>query len=527
MKFLPALLIFLYFTPLFLYAGPPKSSRYYISDYENVLGTSMELKVSATSSEAAKKAENAVLHEIARLSAILSGYDPNSEFSRWERTMQVAVRVSPELFNVLGLFDRWRTRTGGALDASAEAVTRVWKEAAKRGQVPAADELARAVAEVKQRQWELDSARHTATHLGNSPLMLNSFAKSYIIRRAADAGRNAAGADAIVVNIGGDLVVSGDIPEAVAVSDPKADAENDAPMTVLRVSNAAVATSGNYRRGELINGRWYSHIVDPRTGQPADGILSATVVAPDATDAGALATAFNVLSTAESVKLAATVPGVEYLIVTKEGKKTESAGWKALEEAVTGSRGGSAMDADREMAADRGTGAGAGATGGAGAVGGAGALGAFEMVINLEINLQNQGTVKRPYVAVWVEDENHAPVRTITVWHGADKYLPELKSWYLKYRGLYATDRSWSGSHTSATRSAGKYTLKWDGLDDQGNPVKPGHYFVKIEASREHGTYQLMRQEIDCDDKSKVINLAGNIEIAAASLDYRKTDNGQ
>ncbi|HEV9038672.1 MAG TPA: FAD:protein FMN transferase [Puia sp.] len=270
MKFLPGLLIFLYLAPLFLYAGAPPNSRQYVSDYENVIGTSMELKVSTTSPAAAEKAQKAVMHEIGRLSAILSAYNRNSEFSRWERTAHVPVRVSPELFEVLGLFDQWRIRTAGALDASVEAVTRVWKEAAGQGRLPGAGQLAQAVAEVKQRHWELDSITHTATHLSNTPLMLNSFAKNYIIRRAADAGRAAAGADAIVVNIGGDLVVTGNVPETVAVSDPKADAENDAPVTLLRISNAAVATSGNYRRGELIDGHWNSHIVDPRTGIPAD-----------------------------------------------------------------------------------------------------------------------------------------------------------------------------------------------------------------------------------------------------------------
>jgi hypothetical protein len=151
--------------------------------------------------------------------------------------------------------------------------------------------------------------------------------------------------------------------------------------------------------------------------------------------------------------------------------------------------------------------------------------GDFELVVNLEINLQKEGFVKRPYVAVWVEDENHAPVRCLTVWHGSDKYLPELRSWYLKYRSLYTTDKNFNTSATSATRPAGKYTVKWDGKDDQGNFVKPGKYTVKIEAAREHGTYQLMRQEIVWNESPKRIDLTGNIEIASASLDYRKKTN--
>ncbi|HEV3411591.1 MAG TPA: DUF2271 domain-containing protein [Puia sp.] len=473
---------------------PVKPHRLYVSHFENVLGTSLELKLSAGSTAASEAAEAAVLKEIDRLSGILSGYDPHSEFSRWMKTSQTPVPVSAELFEVLGLFDQWRIRTDGALDASAEVITKLWKQAAVKDQLPSAADLALAVSRVRQPHWKLDSLNRTATHLSDVPLVLNSFAKSYIIRHAADAGRNIKGIDAIIVNIGGDLVISGDLKETVLISDPKDDAENAEPVDRLLVSDQAVATSGNYRRGEQIRGHWYSHIVDPRTGQPAGNILSATVVAPNATDAGALATAFNVLSAEESVRLASTIPGAEYLILTAAGDRISSPGWKSMEKT---SPPGIASPAE----------------------------GDFEVLINLQINLQTQGNVKRPYIAVWVEDMNHAPVRTIAVWHGSDRYLPELKSWYLKYRDLYTSDRNFNSSSTSATRSAGKYSEKWDGTDDQGKPVKPGKYVIKIEAAREHGTYQLMRQELDCDDTPKQINIGANIEVAA-SLDYRKIKNG-
>src|SRR5215831_15934864 len=87
----------------------PKSKRshLYISQYENVLGTSMEIKVSARSQQEASIAEATALAEISRLSKILSGYDPDSEFSRWLKTSGKAVPVSKELFEVLSLFDEW------------------------------------------------------------------------------------------------------------------------------------------------------------------------------------------------------------------------------------------------------------------------------------------------------------------------------------------------------------------------------------------------------------------------------------
>src|SRR5579872_6374755 len=224
--------------------------RNYTWHYENVLGTSLELKAVAASETAAGQAEQAALREIEREAKILSAWDPASEFSRWERSRGQAVPVSPELFEVLGLFDQWHDRTGGALDASAEAVTRVWKNAEARHALPSEQELAAAVAAVHQPHWQLDSLHRTATHLSATPLALNSFAKSYIAGHAADAMLASPGVRSVVVNIGGDLVVRGAGSEQVDIADPKSDAENAAPIASLQIHDRAIATSGNYRRGE-------------------------------------------------------------------------------------------------------------------------------------------------------------------------------------------------------------------------------------------------------------------------------------
>src|SRR5450755_3320146 len=76
-------------------AGPERGGRLFVSHFENVLGTSLELKVLASSEKQASVAEGAVLKEIGRLGKILSAYDAGSEFSQWFRTRGQAVRVSP------------------------------------------------------------------------------------------------------------------------------------------------------------------------------------------------------------------------------------------------------------------------------------------------------------------------------------------------------------------------------------------------------------------------------------------------
>jgi hypothetical protein len=126
-------------------------------------------------------------------------------------------------------------------------------------------------------------------------------------------------------------------------------------------------------------------------------------------------------------------------------------------------------------------------------------------------------------VAVWIEDKDRLPVRTLALWFQKSRWLPDLKSWYRadRLRAL-ADGTELVASVSSATRPAGKYSLIWDGTDNQGKPVKAGVYTVCIEAAREHGTYQITRQEMDFSAAPRHMDLTANVEIASASLDYHK-----
>ncbi len=465
---------------------------------EGVLGTSLELRVTANTHVTAGKAEARALAEIERESKVLSGYDSGSEFSRWMKTRGASVPVSDDLFEVLSRFDRYRALTRGAMDASAEAVSQVWKSAAADHRLPARAEIDAAIAAARRPNWSLDRTQHTATHLSATPLILNSFTKSYIAAKAADAVLSLPGVIAVVVNIGGDLVARGPRTEAVDIADPLNDAENAEPIARIEVRDRAVATSGNYRRGVTIGGKFYSHIVDPRTGQPVDHILSSTVVAADASDAGALATAFSVLTPEESARVAAAIPGVEYLLIGRGGKRIASPGWSMLATAFVPAAEGPVPQATAgEWDPD------------------------YDLTVSLELARIEGARARRPYVAVWVEDKDGYPVRTLGLWYQKPRWLPELRAWNRDDRKRDAVEHNHiTPNVSSATRPPGKYTLKWDGKDNAGKPVKAGTYTIIIEAAREHGTYQIMRQEMEFKGTPKQIDLKGGTEISAASLNY-------
>ena len=498
------------FAALRAWSGEPLTWQ--IFQHERVLGTSLELKFQAPSAEAARRAETAALAEIDRLGSILSGYDVNSEFRRWAATRDVAVKVSPELFDVLSLFDAWRERTGGALDASAEVAGRLWRQAAESQRVPSGTELATAVAAVHQVHWRLDPSARTATHVSQAPLMLNSFAKIFVIERACQVAVQAGGLSAAVVNLGGDLVVRGQSTEVIAIADPEADSENDAAMTRIAVRNRAVATSGGYRRGVEIAGRWYSHLVDPRTGRPVEHVRSATVVAARATDAGALATALCVMTPAEGLQQVATVVGAECLLVLNDGRRVTSPGWAGLvapspmavfgavraESAASTTTAGIAWDS------------------------------AFELVVNLEIAPADNGRSRRPFLAAWIEDKDGFPVRTIALWFNKPRWLPDLRAWsHADNVRAMAEGTQIADSISSATRAPGKYTLKWDGKDSAGKPVARGTYTVAIEVAREHGTHQLIRHDLALYETPQKVSLPANVELSSVSLDYHRKEGAR
>jgi thiamine biosynthesis lipoprotein len=494
----------------------------FVFHHEDVLGTSMELRLAADSDEHARRAEERVLREVDRLSAIFSSYDPDSVFSRWLAGPRVPARIAPELFEVLQLCDRWRTASGGAFDPRVEPLMRLWTRCAGEDRTPTPGEIAEARAAMNRPAWRLDPTARTAERLSDIPLTLNAIAKGYIVERACAAAMDEDGVRGVLLNLGGDLRVVGDLDRTIGIADPTSDSETSQPIAYLAVRDKAVSTSGRSQRGFRINGRWYSHKLDPRSGAPVERVACATVIADRSADADALATIFNVLAPEESVRLARSIPGVECLIITTDGRITRSDGWVRYERPAPGllaaaqdPAGGKAED-KKPSAVDRPWGE------------------AFELLVKLEINHPNTGKrrYQRPYLAVWVEDKKGSSVRTLTLWvqstkHGS-RWIPDLKHWYRSdqaRRGVEDTDLV--ATIARPTRAPGKYDIIWDGKDDQGKPVGAGEYTLYIEAAREHGTYQSIQQALRIDDRPFVKELKGNVEVKAASVEYRRKSSAQ
>lgn len=522
-------------------AGQPYSSR-----HENVLGTTLDVVIRSETPAAADRAETAVLAEIDRLAAILSTWDAGSEFSRWHKGPQTPAAVSRELFEVLGLCDKWRLASDGAFNAGAQAVCKLWKDGARNDRVPGAAELEQAVKRAGSSHWKLDGASRTAERLTDCPLTLDALAKGYIVECAAAAAMKKTGdVQGIVVAIGGDLRVLGTHQHEVQITDPFDDADNAPAIARIAVRNKAVATSGGYRRGVRIGGRWYSHIVDPRTGMPVDHIASSTAIADHAADADALATIFNVLPVADSLRLADATPGVACLLITREGKTFPSERWhqfavadepqsetEVAEEQTSDSATIALAQTKKKPASSAKSKAGSSAktkeaSKQANEAGPDDWPADFEMLVQFEVDQAKDGRrYRRPYIAVWIENTDGLPIRTLAVWYRfgqGERWIPDLRRWHRSDKKRRETDeRDVLKIASGATRNPGKYKLVWDGKDDAGKLVANGKYMVLIEAAREHGTYQLIKDDVEVTGTPFTRDLKDNVEIKGASLDYRR-----
>jgi hypothetical protein len=151
----------------------------------------------------------------------------------------------------------------------------------------------------------------------------------------------------------------------------------------------------------------------------------------------------------------------------------------------------------------------------------------FELAVELEIAPQQGYRYHRPYVAVWVADAAGRPVRTLTLWVNTSgrgpRYIRELRRWYSAKRDQQdAGGPDLVATVSSATRLPGRYSFTWNGRDDRGGVVEQGTYRVYVEAAREHGTYQLMQQELTLAAKPLSVELPGNAEIGRAHVEYRR-----
>lgn len=261
---------------------------------EVAMGGRARIVVYAADESAASRTCRAAFDRIAELEDVMSDYRPTSELMRLcARSGGPAQVVSDDLLDILLRCQDLSRRSGGAFDATAGPIVRLWRAARKSGELPDPHELAAARRRSGWRKMVINADACTVRLVEPGMLLdLGGIAKGYACDEALRVLREA-GLTRALVEMGGDIAVGAPPPGTSGWWIEAA----GAPSTHnrLTLANAGVSTSGDTEQFVEIDGMRYSHIVDPRTGLGLTNRIMVTVIAPEAATSDGLATAVCVL----------------------------------------------------------------------------------------------------------------------------------------------------------------------------------------------------------------------------------------
>lgn len=320
-----ALALLLSLVALAVWRRPPAPSPYVRFASEAMATTfTVELPASPT---AATDAE-AVFAIFRRVDTRMSEWKPGSPLSEVNR--EAGIRPVPVPADLRVLLHRGQeigALTGGAFDITWAALWGLWDFRSPHPRVPDAAEVARRAALVDYHRVEIDD--HDGTVFlprAGMKLGLGGIAKGYALDRAAALLRQR-GVESFLLQGGGQVEAGGPKdgrPWRVGIRDPRGEPSDF--FALLEVHDTSLSTSGDYESYFIQGGVRYHHILDPRTGMPARGLRSATVVSPDGTLADALSTALMVMGEERGLALAERLPDVEAVVVDDAGRVAETSG---------------------------------------------------------------------------------------------------------------------------------------------------------------------------------------------------------
>ncbi|MBI4323869.1 MAG: FAD:protein FMN transferase [Chloroflexi bacterium] len=291
------------------------------------MGLPFRIVLYAPDRPTADVAAAAAFQRIQQLNDTLSDYETDSELSQLSRTSGQGqeVPVSNDLWLVLSRAQDLAKRSGGAFDVTVGPCVNLWRKARREKKMPDPARLAQARQAVSYTRAHLDPKRQTVQLLvPDMRLDLGGIAKGYAVDEALKVLRRLGLSRALVAG-GGDMAV-GDPPpgkKGWRIELAPFDATNAPPARFVLLTHAAIATSGDLFQRLEIDGKRYSHLVDPRTGIGLTDHSLVSVIAPDCITADSLTKVVSVLGPEKGLKFIEHTPKVAARIVRMPSQKVE------------------------------------------------------------------------------------------------------------------------------------------------------------------------------------------------------------
>lgn len=283
-----------------------------------LMGNHFELSAVSDSEAWAFERIDAGVSEIQRIEKLLTTFSDTSETSLINRNAGIApVPVSRETFNIIERSIRLSGITQGAFDITYGSVDkRLWNFDTNMKALPSKETAKKMVRLINYRNIFLDKDECTVfLREKGMRIGFGGIGKGYAAERAKQVMRDM-GVDSGIVNASGDLAAWGYQPNGspwtIGIVNPNAARQL---FSYLTVTDMALATSGNYEKYILINGKKYSHTIDPRTGLPVTGIKSVTIISPNAELSDAMATPVMIMGIRAGLDMINQINNIEAILI--------------------------------------------------------------------------------------------------------------------------------------------------------------------------------------------------------------------
>jgi thiamine biosynthesis lipoprotein len=289
------------------------------------MGSLFEIYLAGRDRESLVGAAEEALEEVERLDRQLSHYREDSDISRLnQHATRQWVRLEPRLYHLFKRCAALSEATEGAFDITTDPLTRLWGFYRGEGRIPSEEEIRAALENVGMYRILFDDEDHliyfTAPQLS---LNLGAVGKGYAIDCAVETLRFYHISNAVLHGGQSTIYALGAPPDADAwefiLRDPR---DHETPVETVYLRDQAISTSGSYEQFFEAQGVRYSHIIDPLTGAPTQGMLSVSVIAPSAADSDALSTAFFVLGPEGARDYCRAHPDIRVIMMQEQADKT-------------------------------------------------------------------------------------------------------------------------------------------------------------------------------------------------------------
>ena len=288
---------------------------------QSLLGSPFEITVVAKDSVQGNLFSDLAIAEVKRIENLISDWIPTSQISKVNQNAGISpVKVDKEVFDLVERATKISKLTSGAFDISYASMDRIWKFDGSMKEMPTEEAIRKSVEKVGYQNIILNS-KDTTIFLKNKgmKLGLGGIGQGYIADKIKVLLQEK-GCNSGLVNVSGDINTWGKQPNGnvwtVGIVNPM---NKNKVFATFPLDDSAVETSGSYEKYVTFNGKRYSHIIDPRTGYPASGIISVSVFAKQTELADALATGIFVMGVEVGLDLVNQLKGIECIIVDDKG----------------------------------------------------------------------------------------------------------------------------------------------------------------------------------------------------------------